>query len=227
MKARFSLKVIVLIGFITTLLFPWIPASAYEGRSLPAFSEFVSRVKEGQAGVINGVYIPGVMAEKVVQQSANNPGYVSPVEGVVTQFRMAMSYGVIGLLAHDNLAGENFINMQVGQEVQIIYGDGKISYYTIRSINSYQALDSHSTSSNFVDLNTGIVYTAAKIFSTYYQGGDQVTFQTCIAKDGDLSWGRLFVTATPSSPDQSEMKHPLAFHPQFSKQISFSVNATG
>jgi hypothetical protein len=144
-----------------------------------------------------------VLANKVIQQSAENSGYVSSTKGVVTQFGMAIPYGVIGLLAHDSFAGENFINLQPGQEVRIIYGDGKVSYYTIRSINRYKAIDSHSTVSNFADLYSGTIYTAAQIFAKYYQGGDQVTFQTCIAQDGNLSWGRLFITATPSAPIQA------------------------
>jgi hypothetical protein len=116
---------------------------------------------------------------------------------------MAIPFGVIGLLAHDNLAGVNFPNLHPGQEVKIIYGDGKVSLYTVSSINQYQAIDSHSTLSNFAHLNSGTIYTAAQIFEMYYQGGDQVTFQTCIAKDGNLSWGRLFITATPGVPIQT------------------------
>jgi hypothetical protein len=31
-----------------------------------------------------------------------------------------------------------------------------------------------------------------------YTGGDKVTFQTCLARDGVLAWGRYFVSATPA-----------------------------
>ena len=34
-------------------------------------------------------------------------------------------------------------------------------------------------------------------FKKVYQGDRHVTFQTCIAGPGSLSWGRLFVIATP------------------------------
>jgi hypothetical protein len=200
------------VVFIPILLFPWVPARAIESTSLPVFNEFVSEVTDGQVGVVSGVYVPGILAEKVVQQTGNNPGYVSRVEGVVTQFGMAMSYGVIGLLAHDTLAGDTFINLREDQEVRIIYGDGKVSYYTISSINSYEAPDSHSTSSNFIDINTGQGYTTAIIFSMYYQGGDHVIFQTCISKDGNLSWGRLIITAIPRKPVLSEGKYPNTFN---------------
>jgi hypothetical protein len=214
MKALFSCKAIVLVVFIPILLFPWVPARAIESTSLPVFNEFVSEVTDGQVGVVSGVYVPGILAEKVVQQTGKNPGYVSRVEGVVTQFGMAMSYGVIGLLAHDTLAGGTFINLRAGQEVRIIYGDGKVAYYSISSINSYKALDSDSTSSNFIDINTGKGFTTALIFAMYYQGGDHVIFQTCIAKDGNLSWGRLIITAIPSKVVLPEVEHPTTvnFH---------------
>jgi hypothetical protein len=31
-----------------------------------------------------------------------------------------------------------------------------------------------------------------------YTGGDKVTFQTCLARDGVLAWGRYFVSAAPA-----------------------------
>ncbi len=203
MKTKNSLKAIVLFALFAGLLIPWMPVRAADSMLLPAFSDFVASVTTGQAGVVRGVYVPGVMAYRVVLQSSDNPGYVSATEGVVTQFSMAAQYGTIGLLAHNYLAGASFVNLQPGQEVRIIYGDGTISYYTISSINSYQALDPYGTGGNFIDLNTGVTYTVSEMFTVYYQGADHITFQTCIAQDGNLSWGRLFITATPGAPVQA------------------------
>jgi hypothetical protein len=200
MKARFSFKVLVLILFTPLLIFSQVPVEAMSGKTIPSFSDFVATVSDGQSGVVTGVYVTGMIANKVVQQFDNVPGYVSAIEGVVTQFRMSIPYGVIGLLAHNNLAGKNFANLQQGQEVRIIYGDGSVSSYIIKDIKRYKANDPQSSVSNFTDLNTGMVYTSAQIFSIYYQSGSQVTFQTCIPQGGDLSWGRLFITAIPGVP---------------------------
>lgn len=203
MKTKNPLKAIVLFAlFASLVIIPWMPAHAADSMLLPAFSDFIAAVTDGQAGVVRGVYVPGVMAYRVVQQPADNPGYVTPAEGVVTQFSVAAQYGTIGLLAHNLLAGENFVNLQTGQEVRTIYGDGTILNYTISSINRYQALDPYSTGSNFIDLNTGVTYTALEMFAMYYQGADHITFQTCILQDGNSSWGRLFITATPGAPVQ-------------------------
>jgi len=218
MKTKNSLKVIVFLALVASLLLPWIPARAAEGMSLPAFSDFVASVENGQAGVVRGVYVPGVLANRVVLQSADNPGYVAPVEGVVTQFSMAAQYGTIGLLAHNYLAGENFFNLMPGQEVRIIYGDGTISTYTISSINSYQALDPYGTGGSFIDLNTGVTYTAGEMFALYYQGGDHMTFQTCILQGGNSSWGRLFITATPSAPVQAAATYTNISHSPLHRQ---------
>jgi len=165
----------------------------------PALSKFINAVENGNAEVVRGVNVPGVMTYRVVQQASDNVAYVSPVDGVVTQFRMAAQYGTIGLIAHNFLAGNNFSDLQLGQLVRIIYGNGYISSYVINSIHSYQALDPYSASSNFVDLASGVTYSAQQIFEMYYQGGDQVTFQTCILQDGNASWGRLFITAVPGA----------------------------
>jgi len=35
------------------------------------------------------------------------------------------------------------------------------------------------------------------MFDRAYEGGRHVTFQTCIAAEGNSSWGRLFIIAAP------------------------------
>ncbi len=188
---------IFLVALLASQLIPGMSVGAAGGMLAPVFSNFVAAVEDGRAGVVRGVYVPGVMSYRVVQQSPNNPGYVSSVQGIVTQFNMAAQYGTIGLLAHNFLAGMNFSNLQIGQSVRLIYGDGTTSPYVINSIHSYQALDPYSAASDFIDLNTGVTYSAEEIFKMYYQGGNQITFQTCILQDGISSWGRLFITAIP------------------------------
>ena len=215
MKINPSLKAIVLFALFACLLIPWNPADAGNSIPLPAFSDFVAGVTNGQAGVVRGVYVAGVLADRVVLQPADDPGFVSANAGIVTQFDMAAQYGTIGLLAHDSLAGGDFVNLQPGQEVHIVYGDGVITDYTIGSINRYQALDPSGTDGNFIDLNTGILYTAQQLFAMFYTGGDHVTFQTCILKDGNSNWGRLFITANPGTPIQRVGKGTNISYPPF------------
>jgi len=202
----------ILKAFLISLLtlavfFPAVPAHAENpvpaaapltiSSSLPAFSDFVAAVTDGSAGVVRGVYVPNLFAYKVVQQPSGKDAYVSGTKNVVTQFRMAAQYDVVGLLAHNYLAGASFSSLKVGQEVRLVYGDGQVAYYKITLIASYQAVSPSSASSDFIDLATNKTYTATQIFNQYYTGETHLTFQTCVAKDKEPSWGRLFIVAEP------------------------------
>jgi hypothetical protein len=198
-KTKITFKAIILVALLAGLLIPFMPARAAESVALPAFPDFVTMMTNGQADVVRGVYVPGVMAYRVVTQPAGNPGYVSRSEGTVTQFSMAARYKVTGLLAHNYLAGVSFSNLVVGQEIRIVYGDGRVATYMVNQVTRFQALQPSIENSDYVDLGTNSTYSTQAIFKMFYQGGDHVTFQTCILRDGNMSWGRLFVTATPAS----------------------------
>jgi hypothetical protein len=163
---------------------------------LPAF---IQAVTDGQAERITGLYVDGVLAQRVVQQPDDNPQYISGAEDEVTQYGLAKEFGVTGLIAHNNLAGKIFFDLKIGQVVEIIYGDGKLHTYQITETARFQALAPASFTSGFIDLNNGATLTAAQLFTQYYMGGDHVTFQTCIAQDNVANWGRLFVLAMPQT----------------------------
>jgi hypothetical protein len=103
----------------------------------------------------------------------------------------------VGLLAHNNLSGRLFSKLAVGQEVRLVYGDGKVEYFVIKQISKYQALQPTSPYSSFRDLTNDEKLTAEQLFNKVYRGDRHVTFQTCIEASGNLSWGRLFVVAQP------------------------------
>jgi hypothetical protein len=48
------------------------------------------------------------------------------------------------------------------------------------------------------------VMTARQVFKRVYAGERHVTFQTCIERLGNRSWGRLFVLAVPAATDGSQ-----------------------
>jgi hypothetical protein len=160
----------------------------------------VDSVRNGQSGVLRGVYAPWLFALPVVQQPLNDPGFVSPVSEVVTDFRDVKGAGNIGLLAHNYLAGKYFPLLQIGQEIRTVNGDGAVEYFHVTQILRYQALDSGNAFSDFIDLQTGQRLSAAALFEKVYMGARHLTFQTCIDENGDASWGRLFVIAEPFTP---------------------------
>lgn len=165
--------------------------------ALPNYVSFMESLQNGQAGVLRGVYVPGVFAMPVVQQPVGYPGFVSQNDGEITQFNMATEVGNVGLLAHNFLSGASFTNLSPGDEVRLIYGDGQVEYFTVEQVLQYQALQPYSPTSEFRDLETSITITAEELFRKVYRGERHVTFQTCIEANGNSSWGRLFVIAQP------------------------------
>jgi hypothetical protein len=162
-----------------------------------ALKEFVDSVVDGNSGVIRGIYADETFEYPVIQQPSSKPGFVSEINGIVTQFGMASQYGTTGMLAHNYLAGAAFFDLHVSDTVEVVFGDGSIRQYQVSNILSYQALSPNSATSNFVDLNTGETLTATQLFKQVYSGNHHLTLQTCIAKGSEDSWGRLFVIAEP------------------------------
>ena len=173
------------------------PISNPQAPPLPVLDAFVTSVMNGQANVLQGVYVPGVLALTIEQQPESDPGYISTRLGVATQFRLASSFGVKGLLAHNFASGADFFNLTADQEVYLVYGDGTVNTYAVTQNYRFQALDPNSPSSQFVNLEDNTLLSAADVFVLVYTGDDHVTFQTCINNDGLSTWGRLFVMGMP------------------------------
>jgi hypothetical protein len=196
-KTTQSLKAFILFAVVAGLLVPLKPVLAGADQAIPVFYDFILEVKTGQADVVAGIYVPGLFAYPVVTQPENDPGFVSPKGGVLTQFRAASVNQVIGLLAHNTLAGAAFSNLVVGQEIRVVYGDGRYNTYWVNEVDRFQALSPSDVYSDFVDTASSRTYSTRQIFNRFYTRKRSVTFQTCIAFNGDPSWGRLFVTASP------------------------------
>ena len=198
---RTTLNTILLLAVLGCLFVHPAPALALEngGTTLPTFVEFAKAVQNSEATVLRGVYVPDVLALPIIQQPTGNAGYVSSKLGEVTQFGMAAQFGNIGLLAHNHLSGSSFSQLAIGQEVRLVYGNGKVEYFVIAQIIQFQALDPNSPYSSFRDLTSNETMTAEQLFNKVYRGERHVTFQTCIASSESLSWGRLFIIATPKS----------------------------
>jgi hypothetical protein len=194
----------LLLTFLSPIIHPAFASDIPSGEDvsspapLPALRDFVITVKSGEPRALVGVYVPGLFALPIVQQPGDAPGYVSTQPGVATQFRMAKEYGTDALLAHNYLSGNLFFELEAGQRVVLVYGDGRVRFYEIKERNSYQALSPTSPYSNFIDLdNPGTVLSAADVFLKNFGIGSQLVFQTCIESAGLESWGRLFVKAEP------------------------------
>ena len=197
--ARTALNLPLLVFVISSLFFsPMIATPMVKaGNILPDFTDFAQPVENGDVDILSGVYVPNVLALPVIQQPSGNAGYVSNKDDQATQFAMASQFGSVGLLAHNYLSGWFFSELTVGQEVRLVYGNGKVEYFVITEILRYQALEPNSQLSSFRNLDQPEVLSAEQMFKRVYAGERHVTFQTCIAANGTVNWGRLFVVAKP------------------------------
>jgi len=195
---RFVLSFGLLLFSVASLLLYPVPTLAMGNHAtLPSFIDFSKAVQNGQTDVLRGVYVPNILALPVIQQPSGNAGYVSNNDGETTQFRMASQFGNVGLLAHNHLAGRYFSGLTAGQEIRLLYGNGRVDFFVVKEILKYQALQPNSPYSSFKNLDKDETLTAEQMFKRVYLGDRHVTFQTCIEADGNLSWGRLFVIAVP------------------------------
>jgi hypothetical protein len=194
-KSNSFLFVTILIVISITL----IPTPAQALNAQPdaaALTDFVTRMTNG-TDALTGVFVENSFAYPVVQQPSGNAGYVSTANDTVTQFSSASSYGNVGLLAHNNLGGRRFSELYVGQRIFLVFGNGRVEGFSITKISVYEALSPSSASTNLKDPATGMVYNSDYIFRKMYTGSRHVTLQTCVLKNGNASWGRMFIVATP------------------------------
>ena len=192
---KLNLLVFALVAFFITP--GLIPRVGYSKSAIPGFQDFYDPIQNGEVGTLRGVYVPNVLALPIVQQPANKPYYVSSQDGEVTQFSAVSRYGNIGLLAHNNLSGKSFSRLSVGQEVELIYGDGKIEKFVVTEVLRFQALQPDSQQSSFLNLDHPETLSASQMFNRVYTGSHHLIFQTCIDAYGNGSWGRLFILAIP------------------------------
>jgi hypothetical protein len=165
---------------------------------LIAFSE---QLGNSAAGEVAGLYADGLFAFPVVQQPAGQPAFVSSSADTLTQFSMAASYGSLGFLGHVTLAGSRFSSLAYYDQLVVIFGDDQYASYRVTQIRRFQALQPTNPYSSFVDLATGETLSAEQLFFQTYGVAERLVLQTCIASEGEDSWGRLFVIAEPVSPE--------------------------
>lgn len=209
---------LLIVIVLTSLLIPSVSSSVipvtadttYPGDSLNIniqtinflnFNQFVKNVTNKSSGnQLVGILAPNHFNLAITQQPAGRADFVSNEPEVVTEFSLSRQYGSIGLLAHNHLAGSHFSLMKENDLIVLITANKEYKLYKIEKIVTYQALSPNSPYSNFVDLNNpSTILSAVDLFMEIYNHEDRLVIQTCIAKDNEPSWGRLFIQAYPVS----------------------------
>ena len=133
----------------------------------------------------------------IIDQPAGRSAFVSEQPDTLTSFRAASKNGVYGFLAHNFLAGQKFSNLKIGQRVTINDDKGRQRRYKIKKVDKFQALDPKNPRGDFLNLKSDQVLSAKALFEYIYTGGHHLVLQTCISKDGNDEWGRMFISAEP------------------------------
>lgn len=103
---------------------------------------------------------------------------------------MAKAYG---FAAHNYLAGDMFDELELFDKITVEKENGNLLTYVITGIKRYRAWSEYL----YEDLDTHVMYSDVMLFDVIYNTPNRLVLQTCIEKDGNDFWGRLFVIATP------------------------------
>ena len=164
---------------------------------IPLLKDFVDAVSNGEADQLRGIYVPDLLASRIVPQPEAQPWFVSSSENTITHFGLPEQFGSTGLLAHNTLAGKDFSRLSPGQVIRLVYGDGQTKSFIVIERWRFQALEPANTRSLFVDLNRGGLLTVSELFRLVYDRPGDLILQTCIEAEGEPGWGRLFIIAEP------------------------------
>jgi hypothetical protein len=174
-----------------------IPGGDLIPKPMPTLFEFIASLESSDIDRVVGLYIPRILAVHVLQQPINNPAFVSNTPDVVTQFRLADPYGSKGFLVHYNEVGRRFLDIDVGHQIFLIYGNGEYEKFIVHELLRFQALTPNSPYSSFRELgHINSIYSTVELFNWVYNEQDRVILQTCIKLDDNPNWGRYFVVAT-------------------------------
>lgn len=160
--------------------------------------KFITSVSDGSNDVVRGVFVKNYMAMPAVEQPADDSNWVSSDDNEITLFRAAIEHGTVGLLAHNTHGGRVFDELKNGTTITLVYGDQSTKNYKVVGQLRYQALTPLDPTGDLVDLSNNARVTAGDVFAKVYSGIYPVVLQTCIEKNGDSQWGRLFILAEPA-----------------------------
>jgi hypothetical protein len=178
--------------------------SVWDTPEILKLNKFAPLVLTGNPEQVVGIHVDGVLELKVVAQPPSNPAYISSEPHAVTQFSLAARYGTLGFLAHNFLSGGLFFDLQMGDTISVVYGNGDIKYFMVLEIKRYRALDPTSTTSSFIEIGDGNpTLRVNQLFDRIYAQPGNLVLQTCFLAFGDRLGGRYFVIAGPVQADET------------------------
>lgn len=137
------------------------------------------------------VEVPGMFSYPVLKFDNQAP------DVGVGQYRDVTQWKSIGLIAHNYSVGDSFFELSPGMEVQITFNNGENETFTVYNVMLFQATNPNSFRYPFISSEGDEIQVKDLITIAYKPG--ELTFQTCIAAEGSMTWGLFFVQAKPEN----------------------------
>ena len=145
------------------------------------------------------IIFPDLPPIKIVPQPNGKYSWVSNDSNSFTEFSVPKKlYDTQYFLAHNTKAGSHLNEIKIGDVIKFRESNAGLGEHTerkVKEIRKFKALQPTNLKTPLVDLSTGKQYSVEDITKEMWTNNKQVVFQTCIEKEGDINWGRLFVIA--------------------------------
>lgn len=131
-------------------------------------------------------------------QPVGQPSYVTNVPGKVTLFRQTLARNALVFIIHNDLGGTRLYDTKIGDLIYVSSAQDRV-YYEVIHIYRFRADQPTDPFSDLFELETGERFTVDAAYDLVFPGG-YVTIETCIIRNGDVNWGRIFIQAKQIKP---------------------------
>lgn len=104
---------------------------------VPSLDAFIASVVVGDSESPVGLWADGLMALRIVEGHDND---VPSTNSTASTYGWALDHGVLGLLIHDYLGGSRIYQLNRGNRIALILGDGSVEWYVSQDSVYYESL---------------------------------------------------------------------------------------
>ena len=148
------------------------------------------------------ITLPNDLPMVIVQQPKGDPLWISNNIDAFTQIEQPRKeFGTSVFAIHTYGSKNDLYDLKINDFIvyKTISIDNNCNvhanlvFYRVKDILRYQALSPRNPATPLIDLVTGKQYSVESIIDKVYGNNEYVILQTCIYKNGNTAWGRLFV----------------------------------
>jgi len=137
--------------------------------------------------LISTINFPDMPPVVIIQQPTGDYGFVSSAEYAVTEYNIPGGGNTIFLAHSFTETGRAILRLKIGDRVIIDKN------YVVVRIYEFEAVKPTDGYSPMIYTETGETLSSSRALDMVFSNPEQVVFQTCIEKNYNPYWGRLFV----------------------------------